>query len=106
MNLKILRESAKISQADVAKILGITQSNYSRYELGTATPTLPNLLKLADFYNVTLDYLVGRPYSNDIGYYSSEDKETLITFLNLSKTDKEKVSAFMQGLNAGKNNKQ
>nr|DAF74066.1 MAG TPA: helix-turn-helix XRE-family like protein [Caudoviricetes sp.] len=47
-------------QRDVAEIIGCTQTIYSRYESGDREPSLTTLVKLADFYNVSLDYLVGR----------------------------------------------
>ena len=47
-------------QKDIANASGVTVRNYQRYEKGEAQPTLPVLLKLADYFNVSLDYLVGR----------------------------------------------
>ena len=44
----------------ISKILNISQVSYGRYELGISEPTIESLIKLADFYNVSLDYLVGR----------------------------------------------
>ncbi len=60
MRLKDLREDHDLKQSDVAKILNISQVSYGRYELGISEPTIESLIKLADFYNVSLDYLVGR----------------------------------------------
>lgn len=60
MRLKDLREDRDLKQSDVAKILNISQVSYGRYELGISEPTIESLIKLADFYNVSLDYLVGR----------------------------------------------
>ena len=50
-------------QKDIAEYLGIQQTVYSRYERGFQTIPLEYLIKLADYYGVSLDYLVGR--SND-----------------------------------------
>lgn len=44
----------------IASILGIAQTVYSRYERGYQTIPLEHLVKLADFYGVSIDYLVGR----------------------------------------------
>ena len=60
MRIKDLREDHDLKQSDVAKILNISQVSYGRYELGISEPTIESLIKLADFYNVSLDYLVGR----------------------------------------------
>ena len=49
-----------MKQADVAKLLGIQQTVYSRYERGFQNVPIEHLLKLADFYNVSTDYILGR----------------------------------------------
>jgi transcriptional regulator with XRE-family HTH domain len=58
--LKQLRKSRNLSQEDVAKILNTTVSTISRYETGEREPNLESLCMLADFFNVSLDYLLGR----------------------------------------------
>lgn len=58
--LKDMRIDHDLTQADVAKILGIQQTVYSRYERGFQTIPLELLIKLADLYGKSLDYLTGR----------------------------------------------
>ena len=58
--LRDMREDADLKQADIAEYLGIQQTVYSRYERGYQTIPLEHLIKLADYYRVSLDYLVGR----------------------------------------------
>lgn len=58
--LRDMREDADLTQAAVASILGIQQTVYSRYERGFQTIPLEHLIVLADYYRVSLDYLVGR----------------------------------------------
>ena len=62
MNLRIrdLREDADLTQAQVAELLLCDQSLYSKYERGERALPLELAIKLADFYQVSLDYLVGR----------------------------------------------
>lgn len=62
MNLRIrdLREDSDLTQKQVADILFCDQSLYSKYERGERALPLEFALKLADFYQVSLDYLVGR----------------------------------------------
>ncbi len=62
MNLKIreLREDKDLLQKNVAVILGITQQQYSRIENETNELSYDGLNKLADFYNVSVDYILGR----------------------------------------------
>lgn len=58
--LKDLREDKDMKQAEIAEILGIRQTVYSRYERGFQNIPLEHLLTLADFYNVSTDYILGR----------------------------------------------
>ena len=59
-NLYELRKQSTLTQQQVAKKLGITQPSYIRYEIGNSEPTLENLVKLADLFDVSVDYLLGR----------------------------------------------
>ena len=58
--LRDLREDKDLRQEDVAEILGISQTVYCRYERGFQTIPVMHLLKLADFYQVSTDYILGR----------------------------------------------
>lgn len=58
--LRDMREDADLRQSDIAKYLGIQQTVYSRYERGHQTIPLELLIRLADYYKVSLDYLTGR----------------------------------------------
>ena len=58
--LKALRESVGLSQNKLAQISGMKQSSINRYENGSATPSPENMVKLADYYDVSLDYIYGR----------------------------------------------
>lgn len=49
-----------LTQREMAQILGVTQPSYIRYEKGGAEPTLENLVKIADVFDVSVDYLLGR----------------------------------------------
>lgn len=59
-NLKYLRKEHALSQQKIADILGIPQRRYSNYETGTSEPNIETLIKIADYYKISLDYLVGR----------------------------------------------
>ena len=58
--LKDLRKKANLKQEDVAQYLNVTQQAYSRYEKGFNEPDYANLIKLADLFKVSVDYLLGR----------------------------------------------
>lgn len=57
--IRDLREDNDLNQTQVAKILGMSQTGYSKYETGENDLPTPVLIKLADFYNVSIDYLLG-----------------------------------------------
>ncbi len=59
-NLKNLRKEFEVSQAGLASVCGVTQQCVSEWERGKIEPTLSNLWRLADYFDVTVDYLIGR----------------------------------------------
>ena len=59
LRIKDLREDKEILQKDMAKILNTTQTNYSKYELGKINIPNETLIKLAKFFNTSIDYLLG-----------------------------------------------
>ena len=63
--IKKLRNEKKITQKQIACNLGITERNYQHYEAGSKKPSFDGLIKLADFFNVPADYLLGRTDSCD-----------------------------------------
>ena len=58
--LRACRSKSGLKQEDVARKTGIAYSTYRRYEQGGTVPDLLTAAKLADFFQVTLDYLAGR----------------------------------------------
>lgn len=58
--IKTLRLSSNLTQNQVAQVLGVAEVSVQRFEYGTSRPSLDNLIILADYFNVSLDYLVGR----------------------------------------------
>ncbi len=58
--LRQLRLERKLKQNQVAAILGIDRTTYTKYETGKSEPDLAMTQKLADFYNVSVDFLLGR----------------------------------------------
>ena len=66
--IKDLREDKDLKQEEVANLLGISQTNYSKYELGKINIPINSLIVLADFYDTSIDYLLG--ITNDVKPYS------------------------------------
>ncbi|GHV48359.1 hypothetical protein FACS189499_07600 [Clostridia bacterium] len=63
--LKEIRKSRNISTYTLANVLGITHQNVSSLENSKSSPSFEVLCKLADYFNVSLDYLVGRIDNSD-----------------------------------------
>lgn len=59
-NLKQLRSDHKLSQKDLAQLLGVTQQCISEWELGKTEPTMTYLCIIADKFNISIDSLCGR----------------------------------------------
>lgn len=57
--LSLLRKERNLTQKEVGRELGISLNSYQRYETSEREPTAPLLVRMARFYNVSLDYLVG-----------------------------------------------
>lgn len=99
--LRELRKEKRLTQTQVGNYLGITVSAYGNYELGQREPSIDMLLKLADYFGVTVDYLLGRdanavtsvePFkTKKIPTLSEEDEDMLNTYLELSDDSKRAV---------------
>lgn len=63
--LKTLRLKSSLSQADLAKLLGVSRSAVSSYENGTRSPNNETLVKLATIFNVSTDFILGHPHLSD-----------------------------------------
>lgn len=59
-NLRNLREDQDIKQKEIAQVLNVSQNTYSQYETGVIALTAEILIKLSDFYGVSIDYLLDR----------------------------------------------
>ena len=59
-NLRAIREDRDIKQKDIASYLNVSQNTYSQYETGVISLTAEVLIKLADYYCVSIDYLLDR----------------------------------------------
>ena len=64
--IRNLREDLDMSQQDLAKILNISQRTLSHYELGTRDSPLKMLIDLADYYQCSTDYILGRTDKKEI----------------------------------------
>ncbi len=99
--LKELREKSGLNQEGLGLKLSLSQSTISAYEIGERTPDLNTLIRIAKFFNVSIDYLAGLSNIKQIiqtSDLSSDELEHLYTYRQLSKNDQEKVNAYIRGL--------
>ena len=60
LRIRDLREDQDLSQTKLAEMIGMSQTGYSKYETGENELPISILVKLADFYNTSTDYILGR----------------------------------------------
>ncbi|WP_391503231.1 helix-turn-helix domain-containing protein [Limosilactobacillus fermentum] len=95
-----LRKSRSMSQFQLAKTLNIATSTLGMYETNRRKPNMEMLEKLADFFGVSVDYLLGRPEKNDNNNTADlADDDTIFTYKGqpLSDDDKEIIRRLMNG---------
>lgn len=63
--IRDLRKLKKMSQSELAKVVGVSQTTVTAWETGKAEPSSSAISSLADYFNVTTDYLLGRPEKKD-----------------------------------------
>ena len=66
MNLKKIRKEKGISQLKLAMELNMSQNTISRYETGEREPGINELIKIADYFNISIDYLLERTKNPNI----------------------------------------
>ena len=114
-NMKKIRESLQLTQVKVANDLKLSRQVYNFYENGKRNPDMQTLIKIADYYGVSIDYLLVRtnvikPENNDeddllskINTADSETKASVEQFLNYLLYEKERKNKEKNDNNAKKN---
>lgn len=102
MKLKELRIAEHHTQQEISKSLNIPLTTYNNYEKERSEPNIETLIKFADYFHVTLDYLVDREVAGDVGYLRDEEKELLQLSKQLSTKDLCTLVAFAKGIIASK----
>ncbi len=106
-SLRKIRKSHKLTQQDIANVLGVDRTTYTLYETGSSNPSIETLAKLSVVYNATIGYIVGREEKNHseniakkpmfvsednvdpVAYLPKDEQALLISYRVLS--DEEKV---------------
>lgn len=84
-----LRDNKKVKDADVARNTGIPKSTFSDWKSGKSAPKQDKLQKIADYFGVTVDYLMTGKDSQTDYLYSDENAELLIEITKTMKSDSE-----------------
>jgi len=101
MRFKEIRTSRKLKQQQVADLLGIPLRTYQNYERGVNEPDAGILCKMADYFGVTVDYLVGYSdvmFSPESINISKEEINLLATYRKLGDADKATVARVVYAL--------
>lgn len=103
-NLKNLRNEKNITLYKLAADTGISNQMLSNYELNKTNPPLETLIKLADYFDVSLDYLCGRPRPYDLpSTATAEQKQAINLILKLNAVETLRVISYCAGLLANRN---
>lgn len=92
--IKTLRENAKMTQAELARKLGITRSSVNAWEMGISVPSTQYLVELAELFQVSTDYLLGikRTASLDMEGLTEDDIAIVHQLVNHLKQKNQKKS--------------
>ncbi len=88
--LKIIRNQNKLTQQQVADVLGISRSAYCGYETGRRSPDIDTLVKLSDFYGISVEKFVGKiltKYVYDDEFVDSQPEACYMAQLSKEETD-------------------
>ena len=88
--MKELRKEKKLSQEEIAKKINVSQRTYSNYENGQREPSIETLIKLAEFYNITLDTLAGIE-TKKLEPLTEKERYIIHKFRELKKTYQDKI---------------
>lgn len=98
-NLKKLRTQKGISQQQLANVIGISQQSINKYENHKIEPDINTLIAFADFFNTSVDYLIGNTEINhvieEITHYDLNEDESLLIEGYRKLNEKEKTSIKM-----------
>lgn len=103
MKLKKLRLENNFTQEEIAKIINKSAVAYGYYESGRNEPDLQTLIKLADLYHTTIDFIVEHevPYLLDKSILNNEQNNLINKIIELNKEQCMLVDAYIEGLKVG-----
>lgn len=105
--LQSLRKSKCLTQDEFSEIIGVKLTTYQKYERDVISPTYETLIKIADFYGVTTDYLLGRNVEKEhdvitllsIKHRLTENEKKLLqAYFDIDQEERQKFSETMMSL--------
>lgn len=104
MNLKEIRQKRNFTQKEVADYLSCSAVVYSRYENGSRQPSIEVLLKIADLFGVTVDFLLGRQVAED-STLSAYELELVIAARSADERAREDALQMLKSHSSGEGSK-
>ena len=98
-----LRTGEGLSQRDIAKIMNVSQGTYNNWENERTQPSIEQLIALAEYFSVSVDYLIGHSdnYIQPVSTLISSDEKSLLKFYReLSEPAKQGLLSFVQNSHA------
>ena len=101
-NLKILREDVAVTQKQLADAVGVSQQSINKYENHNIEPDIDTLIRIADFFNTSIDYLVGfssiRRKLEEVKPYDLNQEEARLVdqYRYLSKKQKQCINLILE----------
>ena len=94
-NLKLLRAEKNISQQQLADVVGVSQQSINKYENHSVEPDIDTLIRISDFFSVSVDFLIGRTdvriIPSNMTEYSltNKEKDVIDGYRNANQKDRE-----------------
>ena len=88
--IKLLREGSKMTQAELARQLGVTRSGVNAWEMGITMPSTQYIIKLAEIFNISTDYLLDVKKTSTVSIEGLSDREiaSVVEIINCYKLNK------------------
>lgn len=97
--LKELRKKNNLTQEEMSKILNLGSTTYKNYENNVNQPSIETLIKLADYYHITLDELVGRDCESiNLNALNKNESYLIRKILQMNEQEILRTTAFVMGL--------
>ncbi len=104
MKLKELMTKRNVAQNEMAKILNVSRSSVYKYQEGKAEPNIETLIKIADYFDISLDNLCERPRPYDLPTAATQEQRQAVNLImQLDATNTLRVISYCAGLLTNQN---